>query len=107
MTHTPDAKTQGLPEKIADRIADEMPWSFCADFNSEQAAALIRSELLGSELVKAADAFTPCQMTGAIDTRTCEDYQSAWQNEPLLNGWKCKGCRLRAALNVLRNEGKP
>ena len=81
---TTDAKTQGLPEMIAERIDDELvdmchevrPRAFRAD-----CAALIREELLGSELVKAA--------------------------EYALSGDALKGAlRLRAALNELRNEGK-
>ena len=127
MTHTPEPKTQGLPEKIAERIADEMPWSFCADFNSEQAAALIRSELLGSELVKA------LEYVFEIADRhqySFGEYESFFDEGNQIQEWCCFGCdgegvskwpawklefkhaencrylKARAAMNELRNEGK-
>ena len=85
MTHTPDAKTQTLPENILDRITERFGWNPSGDKRKE-VAALIRSELLGSELFKAAEPFADAYFMRNV---TKQDW-----------------ARLRAALNELRNEGK-
>lgn len=112
-----DAKTQGLPEMIAERIDDELvdmchevrPRAFRAD-----CAALIRSELLGSELFKAAEALSneisaciaECQKNLAAIPNALPEGATKAAAQVRLEMWREFSSRLRAALNELRNEGK-
>lgn len=94
-------KTQTLPEKIAERLLDQVPVLFRKQ-RKERVAALIREELLGSELFKAAEKVNHANGCGDEVFRKRKEPLGVWVDIPCTCGVE----RLRAALNELRNEGK-
>lgn len=73
------------------------------DFKEAMANAALIVKAVNSHqaLVDALTPFAHCDKVGSLDKRTCAELEAtAWKDEPHLQGFRCNGCKARAALKL-------